>query len=96
VGLSLAEKLVAAGATVIVLDIAPHPSSMHESIKYFRLDVGKYADIEKMKRDLDSEKIYPTIIVNNAGIHNGCQTLTESSFESIERYEKRLQPAFYC
>lgn len=94
--MSLAEKLVVAGATVIVLDIAPHPPTMHESIRCFRVDVGKYADVEKMKTELDSEKIYPSIIVNNAGIHNGGQTLTESSCEAIDRFEKRLQLDFYC
>lgn len=84
-GLSLAGKLVTAGATVIVLDIAPRPRNIHKSIRYFQLDVANFAALEKMKRELDSEKLYPSVIVNNAGIHNGGKYFTETSPELIER-----------
>lgn len=88
IGLELASKLVKFGVRVVIVDINGLPESLKRSplLTFYQGDVSDLGFIQKMYKDLEKLRLFPTILVNNAAIQNGCKTLEQLDYKAIEKY----------
>ncbi|RMY23995.1 hypothetical protein D0867_01677 [Hortaea werneckii] len=85
-GKIMAEMYGMRGVSVALLDVREPEweSEGMAGVKFYRCDVGKRADVEKARGQIEKDLGPVTILINNAGIVNG-KPLLELSDEDIHR-----------
>jgi all-trans-retinol dehydrogenase (NAD+) len=83
IGGSLAAHLADQGASVVVLDILPlSPELETKSIHYFKTDLSRAAEIQRVAAIIRQDIGHPTVLVNNAGLSRG-STILEGTYHDV-------------
>jgi len=83
IGRLLAETLAVRNVCVAVLDVQPLNSD-NDNINYYKCDVSKWEEVERVSKQIVEELGDPTVIVNNAGVVQG-KSLVELSPDDIRQ-----------
>ncbi|VUC31087.1 unnamed protein product [Clonostachys rosea] len=86
IGQAVAEKLVAKGLTVAILDVQDPPDSLKDlhQTHFYKCDISKPEAIAAVADAIRNELGHPTILINNAGIAHWCSIL-ELSDEALQK-----------
>lgn len=86
IGLKTAERFIAAGACVIVGDIAQHAAFQeNDTLRYIPCDVRKEADVTHALSTAVTEFGHIDILVNNAGTFSDYGLLQEKTTEAFQK-----------
>ena len=86
IGLKTMERFVAAGARVVVADMAESPSfDPGESIKYVRCDVTDEEQVRNALNTAVTEFDGFDILVNNAGVFSGYEKIVDKSASDFQK-----------
>jgi NAD(P)-dependent dehydrogenase (short-subunit alcohol dehydrogenase family) len=100
IGLACAQRLVAEGAKVMLVDIKPEgeqaAAALGESARFFTADVSQKADVDALVAATMKEFGRIDILVNNAGVTCAADFLdvTEEDFDRVLRIN--LKSMFLC
>jgi NAD(P)-dependent dehydrogenase (short-subunit alcohol dehydrogenase family) len=100
IGLACAQRLVAEGARVMLVDIRPEgaqaAATLGESARFFRADVSQKAEVEAMLQATLDAFGRVDILVNNAGVTHAADflDLQEEDFDRVLRIN--LKSMFLC
>jgi NAD(P)-dependent dehydrogenase (short-subunit alcohol dehydrogenase family) len=83
IGRLLAETLAVRNVCVAVLDTQPLNAD-NENINYYKCDVSKWEEVEKVAKEIAEELGDPTIVVNNAAVVQG-KKIVDLSPEDIKQ-----------
>jgi len=86
IGLKTMERFVAAGARVVVADMAKSPSfDLGESIKYVRCDVTDEHQVKNALNTAVTEFDGLDVLVNNAGVFSGYEKIADKSASDFQK-----------
>ncbi|CAN7338564.1 MULTISPECIES: SDR family NAD(P)-dependent oxidoreductase [Duganella] len=100
IGLACAQRLVAEGAKVMLVDIKPEGASaaatLGEQARFFAADVSQKADVDALVAATIAEFGRIDILINNAGVTHAADflDLTEDDFDRVLRIN--LKSMFLC
>jgi NAD(P)-dependent dehydrogenase (short-subunit alcohol dehydrogenase family) len=100
IGLACAQRLVAEGARVMLVDIKPEGASaattLGEQARFFAADVSQKADVDALVAATMAEFGRIDILINNAGVTHAADflDLTEDDFDRVLRIN--LKSMFLC
>ncbi|TBU33182.1 retinal short-chain dehydrogenase/reductase [Dichomitus squalens] len=83
VGELVANTLAVRNVTVVVLDVNPIVTENY-NITYYKCDVSKWEEVERVAKQIVDDLGHPTMLVNNAGVVQG-KTLLDLSPEDIQQ-----------
>jgi NAD(P)-dependent dehydrogenase (short-subunit alcohol dehydrogenase family) len=83
IGELLANTFAVRNVTVVVLDINPIVTENY-NIAYYKCDVSKWEEVEKVSQKIIEEIGQPTILINNAGVVQG-KLVVDLSAEDIQQ-----------
>jgi len=84
IGCLLANTLAIRHVTVIVLDVIPIETENY-NITFYKCDVSKWEEVERVAKQIQEEIGHPTIIVNNAGVVQDGKLITELTSEDVNQ-----------
>ena len=84
IGRAIAERLAAAGASVITCGRGARPTDLAEAISWMTVDVANAQQVDGLRDDVTERFGTATILVNNAGVQIE-KTVTESSDADWDR-----------
>jgi len=86
IGLKTTERFVAAGAKVVVADLADTPSfEQNDSVRYIRCDVTNEHHVKDALNTAITEFGGLDILVNNAGIFSGYEKIVDKDASDFEK-----------
>lgn len=86
IGLKTTERFVAAGAKVVVADLADTPSfEQNDSVRYIRCDVTNERHVKDALNTAITEFGGLDILVNNAGIFSGYEKIVDKDASDFEK-----------
>ena len=100
IGLACAQRLVAEGARVMLVDIKPEGAAaavtLGEQARFFAADVSQKADVDALVAATIAEFGRIDILINNAGVTHAADflDLTEDDFDRVLRIN--LKSMFLC
>ncbi|PIL37304.1 hypothetical protein GSI_00997 [Ganoderma sinense ZZ0214-1] len=83
IGELIANTLAVRNVTVVVLDVNPIVTENY-NIAYYKCDVSKWEEVERVSKQITEELGHPTMLINNAGVVQG-KTLVDLSPEDIRQ-----------
>ena len=100
IGLACAQRLVAEGASVMLVDIKPDgalaAAALGEQARFFAADVSQKADVDALVAATLAAFGHIAILINNAGVTHAADflDLTEEDFDRVLRIN--LKSMFLC
>jgi len=84
IGYLLANTLAIRQVTVVVLDVIPIETENY-NITFYKCDVSKWEEVERVAKQIEEEIGHPTVIVNNAGVVQDGKLITELTSEDVNQ-----------